>query len=224
LQELISCILPTRNRAKLIHYPIDSFLSQSYQNIELVILDNGDDETKALLPDDPRIRYERIQGNVTVGMMRNKCCEMATGDIIAHFDSDDWSDPCRLEQQVAALGADGVLTGYCDMLFYDIRDGGCYLWSIHAYKFALGTSLVYRKAWWYQHPFDNAMSVGEDFKFVQDSVRADSAHVSTPNVGKMMVALVHNEQTSVKTLQSETYQRVNHQQMPEAFLALQHRD
>ena len=72
-----------------------------------------------------------IQANVaaagfkTIGALRNFAglgCVAMDADLIAHFDSDDWSHPRRLEEQVALLEASGKqCVGYREMLFWDTR-------------------------------------------------------------------------------------------------------
>ena len=57
----------------------------------------------------------------------NLACEMARGDILAHFDDDDWYAPWRLTYQVEALtGARADLCGINQLLYYDLRDGRGY--------------------------------------------------------------------------------------------------
>jgi glycosyltransferase involved in cell wall biosynthesis len=53
---LISCLLPTANRAAWIPLAIDCFLTQTFTDAELVILDNGTDNTADIVPAHPRIR------------------------------------------------------------------------------------------------------------------------------------------------------------------------
>lgn len=217
---LISCILPTKNRAAYIPQAIHSYQSQTYPTKELIILDNGTDETETLIPPDPSISYTRISGDHTTGEMRNLCARLAKGEVIAHFDSDDWSAPTRLVDQVHRLGPWGVLTGYNTLLFYDDRDKKCYFWKGISIPFALGTSLCYRKDWWMTHPF-LPMQVGEDLKFFQEAMRGAGRYVHTVPGGQMMVARVHDHQTSRKALTSERYCPIAYTELPEAFFALQ---
>jgi glycosyltransferase involved in cell wall biosynthesis len=216
---LVSCILPTKNRAAFIPQAIASYQSQTYPNKELVIFDNGDDETEAILPTDLSIRYYRITGNRTTGEMRNFCAKYSKGEFICHFDSDDWSAPRRITDQVTRLGEHGVVTGYHAMLFYDERDGKLYWWrmpSHSAIRYALGTSLCYRRVWWHYHPFQ-ALRIGEDMKFVQQALREAYRLVTTVSAEQLMVARVHHQQTSRKTLNPASYQPVSRTTLPQAF-------
>lgn len=220
MQPLVSCILPTRNRAACIRLAISSYLSQTYQNKELIVVDNGDDGTEGLIPCMLGIRYHHVDGKRTTGEMRNLCNEMASGDIICHFDSDDWSASDRVSDQVERLG-EGVLTGYSDMLFYDERDEKCYRWSRPRIPFILGTSFCYRRSWWKSHPFDSLM-VGEDFRFFKYAMKVDSSKVTYVSSGMKMVALVHDDQTSRKSLKPPLYVILRKDMLPKEFYEVQY--
>lgn len=207
--------MPTRNRAAYVGRAVESYSTQTYPNRELIIVDNGQDGTEHLLPQDPTIHYSQVEGTKTTGEMRNLCVERSSGEIICHFDSDDWSAPGRVADQVARLGATGIVTGYSSMYFYDERDGKCYLWAKEG-KFALGTSLCYRRSWWMTHPFQ-LMNVGEDFRFFQSALREANNLVITDPCAKWMVARVHDQQTSKKLLHQPRYQPVARQSLPAAF-------
>ena len=100
--------MPTYNRAKWIPQVIDCFLNQTFTDAELVILDNGADNTADIVPTHPRIRYIRQPGpRLTTGEMRNLACGFAQGDIFLHWDDDDWSAPTRIESQLKDLGTSG---------------------------------------------------------------------------------------------------------------------
>lgn len=215
---LVSCILPTKNRAAFIPFAIQCYQSQTYPTKELVILDNGNDGTETLIPNDPTIRYAKVPGKLTTGDMRNVCANWSKGDIICHFDSDDWSAPERVTDQVTRLGEFGVLTGYHDMIFYDERDGKCYQWHMpHSpARFALGTSMCYRKIWWRYHPFPS-IQIGEDIRFFRRAMREAYRFVTSVSAGSMMVARVHNHQTSRKSLTRSSYEPMPPHVLPPAF-------
>ena len=100
---LVSCIMPTRNRRKHVPRAIGFFLAQTYRNRELIIVDDGSDSVRDLIPIDPRIRYIRSEQAKPVGAKRNFSCLHANGTLIAHWDDDDWIAPSRLDSQVSAL-------------------------------------------------------------------------------------------------------------------------
>ena len=104
INPLVSVIIPTHNRAKYITKALDSVLFQSYQDFEIIIVDDGStDNTKSVLESylkDPRIVYI-YQQNQKVSKARNNGAKRAKGEYIALLDSDDyWLDSRKLEKQV----------------------------------------------------------------------------------------------------------------------------
>jgi glycosyltransferase involved in cell wall biosynthesis len=125
---LVSCIMPTRNRRHLVAQAIAYFLRQDYPRKELVIVDDGDDGIADLVPSDARVRYLRLEGRTPLGTKRNLACQASQGELIAHWDDDDWMAADRLSVQVATLRAtDAVLTGAQDLLYYRVHAGEAWL-------------------------------------------------------------------------------------------------
>lgn len=103
---LVSIIMPTYNRAGLILETINSIRDQTYQNWELLIVDDGsDDNTKEIIDQLPDKRIQFIEGKRIgiVGIIKNKGIALAKGDLIGFIDSDDLWASTKLEKQVAAL-------------------------------------------------------------------------------------------------------------------------
>lgn len=109
-QPLVSCILPTRNRADFVLQSVKYFERQDYSERELIVVDDGDDDLSSRLPASSRIRYLRLEGWHSIGAKRNLACREAHGEIIAQWDDDDWFAPGRLSAQVTPL-----LTGWADV-------------------------------------------------------------------------------------------------------------
>lgn len=213
----MSCITPTRNRAKYIKSVVASFLSQTYANKELIILDNGDDVTENLIPYDLSIKYSKIDGERSVGEMRNLCCELAKGELICHFDSDDWSAPDRVEDQVAKLlKFNMTAVGYRSMLFFEESKRRLYRWSDVDPYYALGTSLCYKRDWWENNKFLNK-PFGEDFLFFKTIVRLNKRMVLSEDVRKMMVARVHDDQTVIKNCLGRKFAPMSRSELPKGF-------
>jgi len=88
----VSVVIPTYNRADLIARSIRSVLSQSYQDFELLVVDDGSvDDTAAVVAGlaDPRMRYVRLHRNIGAGPARNVGIRMSKGEFVAFQDSDD---------------------------------------------------------------------------------------------------------------------------------------
>ena len=99
MNPLVSIIIPTFNRAYILPKAIDSVLSQTYDNWELIIVDDGStDNTKSIVADykNPKIKYV-YQENKRQSAARNKGLEIAKGDLIAYIDSDNELHPNYLE-------------------------------------------------------------------------------------------------------------------------------
>lgn len=104
-QELVSVIMPTFNAGKFIADSIESILSQTYTNLELLITDdNSSDNTRKILEDyaqkDPRVKVEYLEENYGPGIARNRSIERAEGRYIAFCDCDDRWFPEKLEKQI----------------------------------------------------------------------------------------------------------------------------
>lgn len=105
MSDLVSIILPTYNRAHLVMNAINSVLTQTYQNWELIIWDDGstDDTEKVLAAlSDSRIRCFR-DANHGMSYALNRGLDLATGDLIAFLDDDDTWLPETLKIQVSVM-------------------------------------------------------------------------------------------------------------------------
>lgn len=101
---LVSVIIPTYNRAKIISRTLDNIFEQTYQNLEVIIVDDGStDETLSVLREYRRPLYILTQANAGPAVARNKGLSVAKGEIIAFQDSDDLWMPTKLERQVRLL-------------------------------------------------------------------------------------------------------------------------
>lgn len=104
MNELVSVIVPTYNRAYCICRAIESVRNQTYPNWEVIIVDDGStDETPSLIAstygNEPRVKYLR-QKNGGVSAARNTGIRAAVGDYVALLDSDDIWKPWKLEVQL----------------------------------------------------------------------------------------------------------------------------
>jgi glycosyltransferase involved in cell wall biosynthesis len=195
-EPLVTCIMPTADRRAFVLQAIRCFQRQDYLNRELLILDDGADAVADLVPADPRIRYVRLPGKQAIGAKRNQACELARGEIIAHWDDDDWMASRRLRQQVTSLlAAEADICGLDRLLYYD--PGANAAWE-YVYPggrpWLAGGTLCYRKAFWRENRFPE-LSVGEDTRFVWTSRRKKL--LSLPDV-TFYVALIHARNSSPK--------------------------
>lgn len=119
---LVSVVMPAFNAGEHLRESIESVLSQSYSNWELIIVDDGSEDNTALIAQeyvskDGRIKYF-YQTNGKQGRARNKgICESA-GELIAFLDADDWWCKEKLEIQVSLMQSNALVSlifsnGYC---------------------------------------------------------------------------------------------------------------
>lgn len=104
-QPLVSIILPVKNGSDYISGAIDSLLSQTFSNFELIVIDDGStDQTAQIVKgySDPRITLVS-QENQGVSKATNRGFAMARGKYITRHDHDDLSLPTRIEKQVQFL-------------------------------------------------------------------------------------------------------------------------
>ena len=166
---LVSCIMPTYNRRHFVPRAIEYFLRQDYKPNELIVVDDGTDSIADLIPADERIRYFRLEKKLTLGAKLNLACEYAKGDIIAHWDDDDWYAPQRLNYQVQALAHEkSDICGLNQLLYYDIQTGRANKYILPAGQGAWLGTLCYFKAFWANHRFAE-IQVGMDAKFVRSA-------------------------------------------------------
>lgn len=108
INNLISIVLPTYNRKYILGKAIESVINQTYENWELIVVDDGStDNTEILMTGytDSRIRYIREKFNKGANFCRNLGVKNAKGKYIAFLDSDNWWEPDKLERQFAELHA-----------------------------------------------------------------------------------------------------------------------
>ena len=194
---LVSCVMPTANRRTYVAQAIRYFLRQDYPNKELVILDDGEDGVSDLAPRDPRIRYYRLPGQRTLGAKRNQCVEASRGDLILHWDDDDWMAPRRIRCQVEALLRDGAeVCGLPRLLFHEPDSGRTWLYRYAANdnSWLAGGSLLYTRDFWRRSPFPD-MQVGSDTQFIFSQPLQRASFLPDYEI---YVAMVHPGNTSRK--------------------------
>ncbi len=117
MEKKVSVIIPTYNDSNNLIKAIESVLSQTYPNIEIIVVDDGStDDTRNILSsyiDSNKIIY-LYQKNSSVGVARENGVKISNGEYIAYLDSDDrWIDNDKIKQQVLFLenNTDYVLVG-----------------------------------------------------------------------------------------------------------------
>lgn len=178
----VCAIMLANGRAAMVKQAVDAFKAQTYQRKILLVYDSGEPQIP-LSEDDyvhvdgrPRIHFAKFYSRParsgecaerTIGALRNEAIAVVIAavdpvDIIVHWDSDDWSHPRRIEEQVDLLEASGAdAVGYNQMTFWREaeREAWLYTGSI------LGTSLCYWQSAWERRPFPDKRD-GEDTEWL----------------------------------------------------------
>jgi len=124
MNELVSIITPTFNAEKFIRATIESVLNQSYQNWEMILVDDAStDKTVSIIKEfaqkDNRLKLTELPKNSGNGFARNIALEKATGKYIAYLDADDIWFSMKLENQIQFLKANNLPFTFS---FYDCID------------------------------------------------------------------------------------------------------
>ena len=189
---LVSCLMPTGNRREFALQAIRYFQRQTYSNRELVIIDDGDQPLHSSLPDDPRIRYFRVSCGLSIGAKRNLACQNSRGEILVHWDDDDWYGPGRLEAQVVPqIRGSADVTALQDTLFFDLPrwEFWCCSSVVHRRMFFAGVhggTLAYRREIWERGSHYPNQSMAEDAVFLCDSLNRGARLMSVPNEGHFL--------------------------------------
>jgi glycosyltransferase involved in cell wall biosynthesis len=184
---LVSCIMPTYNRRPFVAQAISYFRRQKYSNKELVIVDDGKDTVFDLVSSDSNIHYIRLERKTSIGDKRNIAIEESGGDIIAHFDDDDWYDDMRLHYQIYPLLSDSSeITALRMSFMYDLMSD--FVWfvdkDLHDLMFAYGIhtgSIVYTKRLWRRAARFPATDLAEDVEFIRNTEGLGAKLLKLPN-------------------------------------------
>jgi hypothetical protein len=173
----------------------------------MLILDTSEACPDELLDKESNVLhiYRKISG-MTIGELRNHAIQAAVEnwkpvdgpDIIIHWDSDDFSHPNRIAEQVQLLQSSGSdCVGYREMLFWreTWHGGQAWLYTNANPHYALGTSLAYKREVWERKPFE-ATSHGEDERFLRGLKVAAVSSLCDRHPAPRMIARIHSANTS----------------------------
>ena len=115
--ELVSIVTPSYNCSKYILCTINSILSQSFLNWELIIVDdcssdNSVEVIKSFVNEDARIKLIQLSENSGAAVARNTAIEASQGRYIAFLDSDDLWHPEKLEKQIKFMQHNEIAFSY----------------------------------------------------------------------------------------------------------------
>lgn len=114
---LVSIIMPNYNSAVFLEDTLKSVLAQTYNNWELLIVDDCSKDgslrvIERFMKDEPRIKLFRLQKNYGAAHARNVALRNVSGEWVAFLDSDDLWYPQKLEKQLAFMAENGYAFSY----------------------------------------------------------------------------------------------------------------
>ena len=123
----VSIITPVYNCERYIRQTINSVLEQTYEEWELILVDDcSPDGSKEIIKqyqkNDSRIRYVRLKNNRGAALARNVGLKVSTGRFVAYLDADDVWLPCKLEKQVKFMKDNDLQFSCCD--YEEIDENG----------------------------------------------------------------------------------------------------
>ena len=223
----ISVIIPTQNRTHLLPEIIDCFNQQTWWNKELLILDNtrnGKEAIEQLQKQYPNILLWHIEEMCSIGSKRNQLIQKASGELIAHFDDDDYYAPSYIENLVKVLinsSSDLVklsawfclhesskTLGYWDTMREDLPHtifSGEEKLTTFPYKFnkkkymsmtiGYGFSYIFKRRIWEATKFDD-ISLGEDSTFFIKILEKKAIIKTVKDDKGICLHIVHSNNTS----------------------------
>lgn len=203
-EPLVSCIMPTFNRRAWVEQAVMYFLRQDYEPRELIVVDDGSEPVDDLLPKASEIRYVRLGQRESIGTKRNLGCEQARGEIIAHWDDDDWFAPWRLRYQVGQLLQGGVdVVGLNSLLYWEpqARRAWRYCYPADARPWIHDPTFCYSRELWQRCPFPDT-SEGIDTRYLWDGPGKRIAALDDPS---FYVGIIHAGNTSPKRTSSAAW-------------------
>ena len=167
----VSIVMTTFNSARWLEMSIFSLLSQTYSNIEVIIVDDCSTDGATLdvlhtwMEKDKRVRVLRTFLNSGTYVAKNQGLEVATGDLVTFHDSDDWAHPHRIALQVSAFESDNLIANQSQ--WFKVSDEGYPIlkhWGSYIYSNP-ASIMVRRKVFDELGKFDT-VRIGADTEFI----------------------------------------------------------
>ena len=198
-------VVPLYNKEQYIERTLQSILSQTYRDYEIIVIDDGSNDgsyskAESILKQDSKSSIIFKQQNSGVGSARNKGVELSRGEYICFLDSDDWWEPKFLEC------IDGLISKYPNALMYgssfylvkngtkriapigvdkEFKEGYINYYQTYAKTLCMPISsssvALSRKAFYEVGQFNTSLTLGEDFDlWIRLALKGPVALVNTP--------------------------------------------
>jgi len=121
----VSVVMPAYNAEAYIEAAIRSVMNQTFENWELIVIDDGSrdatvDIVRRLTQEDARITLLQNEKNMGVSKTRNRGMDLAEDNYVAFLDSDDIWHPEKLESQLARMKQTGADFSYCSYAIVNV--------------------------------------------------------------------------------------------------------
>jgi glycosyltransferase involved in cell wall biosynthesis len=187
---LVSCVIPTYNRALFIPSAIKAFQSQDYPELELIIVSSGENISH-LIPNDARIKHVHFDHQVLTGDGRNIGTELAAGQIILNTDDDDWYSRERVSKQVAYhIAAGKGVSGQGFIVLHDLATDTFSRYDMKPPN-SCGPSIVYSRDYWQNIDRIDPMNYEEDCRYVSRAAARNEMASSYDDKPIIIVARTH---------------------------------
>lgn len=194
----VSVIIPLYNQKLFIGEAIESILNQTYNNCEIIVVNDGS-------TDDPLPALEKYgkhiilinQDNKGLSGARNSGIKCASGKYIQFLDADDYLHPEKIRYQVESSEDNGALLSYCEIAQFDQSRQDAYLWYVgeiqdmfshlynfwHVYPTPIHSLLINREVFDKYGLFDEELKACEDRYFLSRLVVSGIDFLYIPIIG-----------------------------------------
>jgi len=188
----VSILIPTFNRRRFSELITHNILTQTYPFIkEVIVADDGYDDERLNLKLPYSILYYKLP-RMTIGDKRNFLTSKASGDYLAHFDTDDMYSRDYLSSSIFNLIKTGKgLSGSSDMLMMDTATKATYKQRCINIDMINEATMCYTKSYADTHKFSNTMS-SEGISF------CEIKEITETPIEEIMICLAHDSNTVSK--------------------------
>jgi glycosyltransferase involved in cell wall biosynthesis len=159
--------MATRNRPVFLRQALRYFNRQTYDNSELIVVDDGDEPVEDICRGMPRVRYLRLNTPITVGDKLNLGIRHARGNVIQKLDDDDYYDPGFIACSMSKLGNPAPATAMVAWDCFLVLPASQGFPRFSGHGWTAGGTLCFNKAMWIKKPFQSVWSA-EDYYFIND--------------------------------------------------------
>lgn len=224
----ISVVVAVYNAEKYLKKCIDSLLKQTYENIEIILINDCSNDSSLSICNEYSSKYPNVitlnnESNLGVSATRNKGIDASTGDYICFVDSDDYVESVYLERLYSSLINYNSKLAICGCEYHNYLNNSSrkYIWKENSepevVSLARGfelSSALYLNALWnklfivslIKHnniKFDVGLSMGEDVKFSLEYIKTNNI----VDVVALSEPLYHYNRWSNNSLMSSYYRQ-----------------